>query len=81
MDAAELFNGGGSFVIDTPAWWRIEVLPVELLRPLRRATMEDRMLITLVVRMQILYSARSFGHGRAYRRPLRPSPAGAALDC
>lgn len=59
MDAAELVNGAASFVIDTSAWWRIEVLPTKFLRPLRRATMEDRMLITPVVRMQILYSARS----------------------
>jgi predicted nucleic acid-binding protein len=66
MDAAELLNGGASFVIDTSAWWRIEVLPVELLRPLRRATMEDRMLITPVVRMQILYSARSSAEYVAY---------------
>ncbi len=66
MDAAELLNGGASFVIDTSAWWRIEVLPVELLGPLRRATMEDRMLITPVVRMQILYSARSSAEYVAY---------------
>jgi hypothetical protein len=52
MDAAELSNGGASFVIDTSTWWRIEVLPAELPRPLRSATMEDRMLITPVVRMR-----------------------------
>jgi len=66
MDAAELLNGGASFVIDTSAWWRVEVLPPELLRPLRRATMEDRMLITPVVRMQILYSARTSAEYLAY---------------
>ena len=66
MDAAELLNGGASFVIDTSAWWRVEVLPPELLRPLRRATMEDRMLITPVVRMQILYSARTSPEYLAY---------------
>ena len=66
MDAAELLNGGASFVIDTSAWWRVEVLPPELLRPLRRATMEDRMLITPVVRMQILNSARTSAEYLAY---------------
>jgi predicted nucleic acid-binding protein len=66
MDAAELLNGGASFVIDTSAWWRVEVLPPELLRPLRRATMEDRMLVTPVVRMQILYSAGSSAEYAAY---------------
>lgn len=66
MNAGELLNSGASFVIDTSAWWRVEVLPPELLRPLRRATMEDRMLITPVVRMQTLYSARSSAEYVAY---------------
>jgi predicted nucleic acid-binding protein len=66
MDAAELLNGGGSFVIDTSAWWRLSVLSEELLRPLRDATLDDRMLITPVVRMQILYSARSSAEYAAY---------------
>jgi len=66
MDAAQLLNGGASFVIDTSAWWRVEVLPPELLRPLRRATIEDRVLIIPVVRMQILYSARTSTEYVAY---------------
>jgi predicted nucleic acid-binding protein len=66
MDAGELLNGGASFVIDTSAWWRLSVLPVELLRPLRDATLDDRMLITPVVRMEILYSARSSAEYTSY---------------
>jgi predicted nucleic acid-binding protein len=66
MDAGELLNGGASFVIDTSAWWRISVLPEELLRRLRFATLDDRMLITPVVRMEILYSARSSAEYAAY---------------
>jgi hypothetical protein len=29
MDAGELLNCGASFVIDTSAWWRLSVLPVD----------------------------------------------------
>lgn len=76
MDAAELLSGGESFVIDTSAWWRlsvdtsawwrISVLPQEFLGPLRTATLDDRMLTTPVVRMEILYSARSSAEYAAY---------------
>ena len=66
MDAAELLNGGGLFVVDTSVWWRLSVLPPELLRPLRAATLDDRMLITPVVRMEILYSARTSAEYAAY---------------
>jgi predicted nucleic acid-binding protein len=55
-----------SFVIDTPAWWRLSVLPADLLRPLRQAALDDRMLTTPLVRMQILYSARSVTEYTAY---------------
>lgn len=70
MDAAELLSGGASFVIDTSAWWRLSVLPPEILRPLRAATLDDRMLITPVVRMEILYSARSSAEYVAYEAEL-----------
>ncbi len=66
MEAAELLNSGGSFVIDTSAWWRLSALPPELLRLLREAALEDRMLLTPVARMEILYSARSSAEYVAY---------------
>jgi len=66
MDAAELLNGGASFVIDTSAWWRLSALPHDLLRALRDATLQDRMLTTPVVRMEILYSARTSPEYVAY---------------
>jgi predicted nucleic acid-binding protein len=66
MDAAELLNGGATFAIDTSAWWRLSALPHELLRALRDATFQDRMLTTPVVRMEILYSARTSAACVAY---------------
>lgn len=66
MDVAQLLNGGTSFVIDTSAWWRLSALPPELLRPLQAAALEDRMLLTPVARMEILYSARSSAEYIAY---------------
>lgn len=59
MDVAELLNGDASFVIDTSAWWRLAALPDEFRVALREAAIKDRMLITPVVRMEILYSART----------------------
>jgi predicted nucleic acid-binding protein len=66
MNAAELLNGGASFVIDTSAWWRLSALPPDLLRALRDATLHDRMLTTPLVRMEILYSARTSAEYVAY---------------
>jgi len=59
MDVAELLSGGGLFVADTSAWWRVPDLPAELALRIQEAIRDDRMLITPVVRMEILYSARS----------------------
>ncbi len=56
MDAAELLRGDASFIVDTSAWWRISSLPSTLVD---KAIVDDRLWITPIVRMEILYSARS----------------------
>lgn len=56
MDAVELLRGNEPFVVDTSAWWRLASLPSELVDA---AMLDDRLWITPVVRMEILYSARS----------------------
>jgi predicted nucleic acid-binding protein len=59
MDVVELLGGDAPFVIDTSAWWRIPDLPIALARLVQQATADDRMLITPIVHMKILDSARS----------------------
>lgn len=59
MDAAELLAGGTPFVADTSTWWRVAALPEDLARSVQDAMLSERMLITPIVRMEILYSARS----------------------
>ena len=59
MDAVELLGSGGPFVADTSAWWRAASLPSELGALLERALLGDRLWITPIVRMEILYSART----------------------
>lgn len=59
MDARELLRTDASFIADTSAWWRIPALPHEFAELLERAILADRLLITPIVRMEILYSARS----------------------
>lgn len=56
MDAAELLRGDEPFIVDTSAWWRFSSLPGELVD---KAIVDDRLWITPIVRMEILYSARS----------------------
>lgn len=56
MNAVELLKGGASFVVDTSAWWRFSLLPSGLVD---KAIVDDRLWITPIVRMEILYSARS----------------------
>ena len=58
MDARAL-SGDATFVADTSAWWRAVALPEDLAEVLQAAILEDRMLITPIVRMEILYSART----------------------
>lgn len=59
MEAYELLRGGAPFVADTSAWWRAISLPGDLGSLLQDAVRDDRLWITPIVRMEILYSARS----------------------
>ncbi len=59
MDASELLGGEEPFVADTSAWWRAADLPDELGSRLGQAILDDRLWITPIVRMEILYSART----------------------
>jgi len=57
--ASELLRGEAPFVADTSAWWRVDALPSELGDLLDAAILSDRLWITPIVRMEVLYSARS----------------------
>lgn len=59
MDAHELLRSDAPFVADTSAWWRASTLPGELRELLKNAVRDDRLWITPIVRMEILYSART----------------------
>jgi predicted nucleic acid-binding protein len=59
VDAAELLSSDQLFVADTSAWWRVPMLPARLRGLVQEAIREDRVLITPVARMEILYSART----------------------
>ncbi|HET7485783.1 MAG TPA: PIN domain-containing protein [Solirubrobacterales bacterium] len=59
MDAPELLYGDAPFVADTSAWWRVASLSGELGELVDAAILADRLWITPIVRMEILYSARS----------------------
>lgn len=59
MNALELLRSEAPFVADTSAWWRIASLPDELRSLVDDAILADRLWITPIVRMEILYSARS----------------------
>lgn len=59
MDAEELLRGEQPFVADTSAWWRAAALPDTFGSLIQQAVLDDRFWITPVVRMEILYSART----------------------
>ena len=59
MDAVELLEGGSPFIADTSVWWRFSSLPAELAGLVKQAIGDDRLWITPIVRMEILYSTRS----------------------
>jgi predicted nucleic acid-binding protein len=59
VDADELLRADAPFVADTSAWWRAATLPDELGSLLQRAVLDERFWITPIVRMEILYSART----------------------
>ena len=70
MDAAELLRGDSPFVADTSAWWRAASLPSDLGAALEHALLGDRLWITPIVRMEILYSARTSSEFAALEREL-----------
>lgn len=70
MDAAELLRGDVPFVADTSAWWRAASLPSELGALVEQALLDDRFWITPIVRMEILYSARTSSEFAALEREL-----------
>lgn len=59
MDADELLRSDAPFVADTSAWWRAATLPDDLGSLLQRAVLDERFWITPIVRMEVLYSART----------------------
>jgi predicted nucleic acid-binding protein len=59
VDAGELLRSDSPFVADTSAWWRVASLPNELGALIHAAILDDRLWITPIVRMEILYSART----------------------
>jgi predicted nucleic acid-binding protein len=59
VDIVELLEGEAPFVADTSAWWRFSSLPSEIAGLIRAAVAAERMWITPIVRMEVLYSARS----------------------
>jgi predicted nucleic acid-binding protein len=59
VDASELLRGEEPCVADTSAWWRAADLPHELGSLLEQAIVDDRLWLTPIVRMEILYSART----------------------
>lgn len=70
MDAGELLRSDAPFVADTSAWWRAASLPSELRTPLEHALLDERFWITPIVRMEILYSARTSLEYAALEREL-----------
>ncbi|MCA1680028.1 MAG: hypothetical protein LC777_14320 [Actinobacteria bacterium] len=59
MHAHDLLRSGGPFIADTLMWWRALALPDDLGALLQEAVRNDRFWITPIVRMEILYSART----------------------
>lgn len=55
----EFLRGDAPFVADTSAWWRVASLPNETGMLVSNAVLAGRFYVTPIVRMEILYSARS----------------------
>lgn len=58
-DAGELLRSDAPFVADTSAWWRVASLPTEMSALVGSAVLDERFWITPIVRMEVLYSART----------------------
>jgi predicted nucleic acid-binding protein len=59
VDAVELLLDDAPFIADTSAWWRFSSLPAEFAGLIKAAVADERLWTTPIVRMEILYSARS----------------------
>lgn len=59
MNAVELLQSDVPFVADTSAWWRFSSLPNDLAGLIKTAVIEGRLWTTPIIRMEVLYSARS----------------------
>lgn len=59
MNAVELLGGEAPFIADTSAWWHFSSLPDDLAGLVKTAVANERLWTTPIVRMEILYSARS----------------------
>lgn len=59
MEAQDLLRSAAPFIADTSTWWRALNLPDDLGTLLQEAVRGDRFWITPIVRMEILYSART----------------------
>jgi predicted nucleic acid-binding protein len=60
VDAVELLEGDAPFIADTSAWWRFSPLPAVLAGLVKQAMGDDRLWITPIVRMEILYSTAEY---------------------
>jgi predicted nucleic acid-binding protein len=70
VEAVELLRGDAPFVVDTSAWWRFSSLSGETAGLVKAAGDDDRMWIMPIVRMEILYSARSSTEYTAFETDL-----------
>ena len=59
MNAGELLRGNAPFVADTSAWRRVASLPNALGVLISNAVLAGRFYVTPIVKIEILYSARS----------------------
>jgi len=59
VQAHDLLRSDAPFIADTSTWWRALALPDDLGALLQEAVRDDRFWITPIVRMEILYSART----------------------
>ncbi len=62
-----MLEGDAPFNVDTSAWWRFSSLPSELID---KAIFDDRLWITPIIRMEILYSARNSAEYIAFEMEL-----------
>jgi len=80
VDAVDLLEGDAPFIADTSAWWRFSSLPAELAGLVKQAMGGDRLWITPIVRMEILYSTRSTSEYTAVETELDGSESCATIE-